>query len=194
MSTLASNITPFEALSTKKPDLSHLCVWGCQCFVTIPTELHTKAGPHRFEAIFVGYEKARVRWMVHNLKEKIHFSHDVIFNEDLSNCLSIPRSITPTTPPSINLPTCPIHDRILTAAGRDYNEVIKLKELHRLEHVKGTNGGAQGDDDLSTDGGAELVDDLGMNGGAIESTSTNGGAVVDINNHDDGGAEMQRVY
>ena len=72
MSTLASNITPFEALLTKKPDLSYLCVWGCQCFVTIPTELCTKAGPCRFEAIFVGYEEARVGWTVHDLKRKIH--------------------------------------------------------------------------------------------------------------------------
>ena len=72
-SALASNITPIEALSMKKPDLSHPCVWGCQCFVTIPTELCTKAGPHRFEAIFVGYEEARVGWTVRNLKGKIHF-------------------------------------------------------------------------------------------------------------------------
>ena len=179
---------------TKKPDLSHLHVWGCQCFVTIPIELRTKAGPRCFEAIFVGYEEACVGWTVHNLKEKIHFSHNVILNEDLSGHLGVPRSITPTTPPSINLPTCPIRDHILTAAGQDYNEVIKLKELRRLEHVKGTNGGAREDDDLSTDGGAELVDDLGTNGGAIGSMSTNGGAVVDINNHDDGGAEMQHVY
>ena len=101
----------------------------------------------------MGYEEACVRWTVRNLKGKIHFSRDIIFNEDfLSGCLGIPRSITPTTPPSINLPTRPIRDRILTAAGQDYNEVIKLKELRRLEHVKGTNGGAQEDDDLSTDG------------------------------------------
>jgi hypothetical protein len=141
-STLASNITPFEALSMKKPDLSHLRVWGCQCFVTIPTELRTKAGPCRFEAIFMGYEEACVGWMVHDLKGKIHFSCDVIFNKDLSGHLGVPRSITPTTPPSINLPTRPIRDCILTAAGRDYNEVIKLKELRCLDCIKGTNRGA----------------------------------------------------
>ena len=86
-------------------------------FVTIPTELRTKAGPHHFEAIFVGYEEACVGWTVCDLKGKIHFSRDIIFNEDLSGCLGIPRSITPTTPPSINLPTHPICDHILTAAG-----------------------------------------------------------------------------
>jgi hypothetical protein len=44
-STLPSNTTPFEVITTKKPDLSHLRVWGCQCFPAIPAELRTKAGP-----------------------------------------------------------------------------------------------------------------------------------------------------
>ena len=29
-STLALNVTPFQVLTSKKPDLSHLRVWGCQ--------------------------------------------------------------------------------------------------------------------------------------------------------------------
>ena len=37
-SVLPSNITPYERYHNKKPDLSHLCVWGCQCFVLIPLE------------------------------------------------------------------------------------------------------------------------------------------------------------
>ena len=67
-STLPPNVTPFEALSMKKPDLSHLCVWGCQCFLAIPLELRTKAGPCFFKAIFVGYKEAH---MVCDLKEKV---------------------------------------------------------------------------------------------------------------------------
>ena len=38
-STLSTNITLIEALSHKKPDLSHLHLWGCQCFVTIMRKL-----------------------------------------------------------------------------------------------------------------------------------------------------------
>jgi hypothetical protein len=60
MSTLSSSLTPFEVLMGKKPNLSHLRIWGCQCFVTIPPELCMKAGPRCFEAIFVGYKEARV--------------------------------------------------------------------------------------------------------------------------------------
>jgi hypothetical protein len=44
-STLTPNTTPFQVLTSKKPDLSHLRVWGCQCFPAIPTEIQMKAGP-----------------------------------------------------------------------------------------------------------------------------------------------------
>ena len=55
MLTLPDNATPYEEMECIKPNLSHLQVWGCQCFVSIPLELHTKGGPCCFEAIFVGY-------------------------------------------------------------------------------------------------------------------------------------------
>ena len=61
-STLPVNITPFKSFTRNKPDLSHLWVWGCQCFVAIPAELRPKAGFKCFEAIFVGYEEARIGW------------------------------------------------------------------------------------------------------------------------------------
>ena len=44
-STLPVNTTPYEIMHGSKPDLSHLRVWGCQCFPSIPPELHTKGGP-----------------------------------------------------------------------------------------------------------------------------------------------------
>ena len=53
-SVLPSGVTPFEAHHHRKPDLSHLRVWGCQCFVLVPPELQTKGGPRQYEAIFVG--------------------------------------------------------------------------------------------------------------------------------------------
>jgi hypothetical protein len=44
-STLPPNTTPYEVRHSTKPDLSHLRVWGCQCFPSIPPELRTKGGP-----------------------------------------------------------------------------------------------------------------------------------------------------
>jgi hypothetical protein len=80
-STISNDSTPFEVFHGKKPDLFHLRVWGCQCFVAIPPELRTKGGPHCFEGLFIGYEENRVGWRVHDLSGKVHFSRDVIFNE-----------------------------------------------------------------------------------------------------------------
>ena len=38
-SVLPAGTTPYEVYHGHKPDLSHLRVWGCQCFVLIPPEL-----------------------------------------------------------------------------------------------------------------------------------------------------------
>ena len=44
-SALPADTTPFEAFYKKKPDISHLRVWGCQCFAIIAPELRSKGGP-----------------------------------------------------------------------------------------------------------------------------------------------------
>ena len=52
-STLPSNTIPFEVITSgRKPDLSHLHVWGCDCYVAVPAEICAKAGPKCFQAIF----------------------------------------------------------------------------------------------------------------------------------------------
>ena len=42
---LPANTTAYEVMHKTKPNLAHLCVWGCQCFVIIPPELRSKGGP-----------------------------------------------------------------------------------------------------------------------------------------------------
>ena len=175
-STLAANITPFEVLTRTKPDVSHLRVWGCQCFVAIPNELRDKAGFKRFEGIFVGYEEHRLGWRVRDLKGKYHFSRDVIFNEDLSGRLGVPRSLPlPTLPSSdpsgSSLSSHPTRDCVRTTAGRAYDDILKLKELRRVERdtrrklaspegrigVAIADGGAGVDGDVDVDGGANVA-------------------------------------
>lgn len=83
-----------------KPDLSHLRVWGCTCYVHIPAEKRIKGGPRRFEAIFVGYEEDRLGWLVKDKQGKLFFSRDVIFDESRPGHLSSKRKDFPrdTTP------------------------------------------------------------------------------------------------
>ena len=80
MSTLPENTTPFEIITnSRKPELSHLRVWGCDCYVALPNEIRGKAGPKHFCVIFVGYEEHRIGWCVRSLEGKYSFSNDVIF-------------------------------------------------------------------------------------------------------------------
>ena len=91
---------------------------------------------------------------------------------------------------------------MLTTAGQDFQEVIQLKELHRLECAKcvsmkvagdpDTNGGAVGG--LSTNGGAVVDIDDHMNGGAFSGLSMNMGAMVDIPDCMNGGAGTYYAY
>jgi len=81
-STLPANVTLYEGMGHVKLNLAHLQVWGCKCFVTIPSELCTKGGPHCFEAIFVGYEEHHISWCVHDLHGKYHFLRSLLSSTD----------------------------------------------------------------------------------------------------------------
>ena len=117
-STLPSHTTPYEIMYGVKPDLSHLRIWGCQCFPAIPPELRSKGGPRRYEAIFVGYEDNRIGWRVRDLAGKYHFSRDVVFNETTPGHLSPTRG-SPTdhrllpTPSLIPNPSHPISTSVI---------------------------------------------------------------------------------
>ena len=131
-STLPVGFTPYEILHKKKPDLSHLCVWGCQCFVAIPGELRDKVGPRRFEAIFVGYEENRVGWRVRDLQGTYHFSRDIVFNESSAGHLhQLPRSL----PPPADIASRPSRQRILDIAGPQYDEVLDLAHSMRRNRL-----------------------------------------------------------
>ena len=82
-SVLPSNITPYKCYHNKKPDLSHLHVWGCQCFVLIPLERRSKGGPHRFKPIFVGYNEDRIGWYVCDMKNANCISPGMLFSMNL---------------------------------------------------------------------------------------------------------------
>jgi hypothetical protein len=104
-STLPTDTTPFEVMHGSKPDLSHLRIWGCQCFPAIPPELRTKGGPRRYEAIFVGYEENRIGWRVRDLAGKYQFTRDAVFNEatpgHLSPARGLPTNHALLPPPSL---------------------------------------------------------------------------------------------
>lgn len=50
-----SNVTPFELWFKKRPDISHLKVFGCLVFLHVPDEKRKKLDPKAVEAMMVGY-------------------------------------------------------------------------------------------------------------------------------------------
>jgi hypothetical protein len=128
---LPSGVTAFEMMNHRKPNLSNLRVWGCQCFVTIPPELRSKGGPRRLEAIFVGYEEDRIGWRVRDLQGKYHFSRDVIFNESVPGHLAPIRKIDKPTSSSSDSPavaTRPARPLNPTSKGQAFLEAIRIRD------------------------------------------------------------------
>ncbi|KAF5388093.1 hypothetical protein D9615_000300 [Tricholomella constricta] len=167
-STLPSGSTPFFVMENCKPDLSHLRVWGCQCFVLIPAKIRPKGGPKRFEAIFVGYEEGRIGWRVRDLNGKYHFSRDIVFNENVRGSLRhstvIPTSPTVTCPtppldtssasppptssppPVIPVPRRSTREPTLTTRGVDHATTIRERDerLARLRAARVSRSGVSG--------------------------------------------------
>ena len=48
------NKNPKEVFSGKKPEFSHLRIFGCPIYIHIPKEKRTKLDPSRKKGIFVG--------------------------------------------------------------------------------------------------------------------------------------------
>lgn len=82
--TLPPGVTPFEMSHGRKPDLSHLRVWGSRCFARVPIELQTKLIPRSWECLFMGYPDGLKGCRVCDLTTGAFFNlRDVIFDENL---------------------------------------------------------------------------------------------------------------
>ena len=142
-STLPPDTTPYEVMYGSKPDLSHLRVWGCQCFPSIPPELRTNGGPHRYEAIFVSYEDNRIGWRVQDMAGKYHFSRDVVFNEAVPGHLSpsrgLPLNLSLLPPPSLlppsgstslpDIPTITPHSTPTSIPSPSISDIVHTRNL-----------------------------------------------------------------
>jgi hypothetical protein len=79
---LSMESTPYIEVFKLIPDLSLLRVFGCDCFVNLPTHLQPSFGPRATKATFLGYSKDSLSYLVY-FNSKVYKSGHVIFNEDL---------------------------------------------------------------------------------------------------------------
>lgn len=76
------DVAPEERFCGKKPDLSHLKVFGCIAYVHIPDELRTKLDPKAEKCIFIGYSLEHKGYRCYNLETReLRVRRDVVFDE-----------------------------------------------------------------------------------------------------------------
>jgi len=77
------NKTLKDLFSRKKPEVSHLRIFGCHVYVHIPKENRSKLDPSGKKGIIVGYNESSKGYRVHIPKlKKIEVCPNVIFDED----------------------------------------------------------------------------------------------------------------
>ena len=75
-------ITLEEKYTCRKPDISHLKVFGCIAYVHIPDERRTKLDPKAEKCIFIGYCLQQKGYRCYNPStRRMQVSRDVVFDE-----------------------------------------------------------------------------------------------------------------
>ncbi|KAL0858839.1 hypothetical protein ABMA27_011295 [Loxostege sticticalis] len=98
-SRVLAEVTPFEKWSGKKPNISHLKIFGSKVMVHIPKQNRLKWDRKSRELIFVGYCETTKGYRLHDPKtRKTVISRDVIFIENIKKDIkdSLPMESIPT--------------------------------------------------------------------------------------------------
>jgi hypothetical protein len=75
--------TPEEMFTGKKPEVSHLKIFGCPVFIHIPKEKRNKLEPSGKKGIFVGYCEVSKAFRIYIPGHRhIEISRDVTFDEE----------------------------------------------------------------------------------------------------------------
>ena len=75
-------ISPFETLWNMKPTVSSFRVFGCVCYVCVPSHLRSKFDKKAIRCIFIGYDNQRKGWKCCDpTTGKCYTSRDVVFDE-----------------------------------------------------------------------------------------------------------------
>ena len=76
--TIVHGMTPEEKFTGKKPDVSHLRVFGCIAYVHVPDEKRSKLDPKAEKCIFIGYSLEQKGYRCFNpYTRKLQVSRDV---------------------------------------------------------------------------------------------------------------------
>ena len=75
-------LTPYESYYGVKPDLSHVCVFGCRCYTHVEKENRQKLDSHSVECVFMGYYSTQRLFAVFDVTKRVMLKkRDIIFVE-----------------------------------------------------------------------------------------------------------------
>eukprot|EP00170_Pyropia_yezoensis_P005414 contig_22006_g5428 len=77
------HLTPYELLHGVKPDVGHICIFGCAEWVYTPHDIRTKLQPRAERGILLGYAENQKGYRV-LVKNKVEVSRDVRFDKTVS--------------------------------------------------------------------------------------------------------------
>lgn len=78
-------MTPYQGWHGRKPNVSHLHIFGCDAYYHIPKDERSKLEPKGQKCKFVGYSETQKAFRLYDPSSgKVKISRDVIFNENLS--------------------------------------------------------------------------------------------------------------
>ena len=122
--------TPYELWHHKKPDVSHLRVWGCTAYVHIQKDKRTVNGSHMEKCVFIGYPDGYKGWKFFNpITKRAVISERAEFDEryfpGLKHTPLTPEPFEPLEPiiPSILTPT-------LDSGGDNEPDMNPIQENH----------------------------------------------------------------
>jgi hypothetical protein len=78
-------MTPKEKLTCKKPNVSHLRMFGCITYMHVPDEKKSKLDPKADKCIFIGYSLEQKGYRCFNPStRKLEVNRNVVFDEMVS--------------------------------------------------------------------------------------------------------------
>jgi transposase InsO family protein len=135
--------TPYELWYNKKPDLSHLRVWGCRAYVHIQRDKRTKLEPHMQKCIFIGYPADYRGWRFWDpdqrrviVSERADFDERYFPLSRLTDSVPTVPEPSPSVPRDADTPTV----QLLPDLGGDDTPDVPLSipapaaDLERLQH------------------------------------------------------------
>jgi hypothetical protein len=92
------NATPYELWNRRKPDVSHLRVWGCTAYVHVQKDKRPALHPHYGKYVFIGYPDGYKGWKFYNPTTK----RTVISERaDFDERPPVVAALTPTSVPAV---------------------------------------------------------------------------------------------